>query len=262
MITQAAFSSIQQKAASFPYTALAYTEYDDVASYDWVADTALGVLLRGYDTEARCIQFLWASGTPAFLIDRVQEPSLVPFIPSAWVKELEQHGFAVRNAWHDYFLESLPTVQTEPPLLIKPCDADEAAKLTAACRGDSRGFTGQTADWIAAWLRGEDGVDDPAILGERDANGDLIGLLCTGTYARQDGSGKMVWIRELCVHPRARNRGIGHKLILQALRYGAEHGGSKAFLAADEQNTGAIHLYQSVGFCPGADESQIDMLRL
>lgn len=49
-------------------------------------------------------------------------------------------------------------------------------------------------------------------------------------------------------------------LLAQALAYGRAHGASRAFLAADECNTNALHLYQRMGFVPKADEVQIDML--
>lgn len=48
-------------------------------------------------------------------------------------------------------------------------------------------------------------------------------------------------------------------MINQALYYGKCHGATRGFLAADEQNAGAIHLYESIGFEASEEESQIDM---
>ena len=48
---------------------------------------------------------------------------------------------------------------------------------------------------------------------------------------------------------------------MKALSYVKEHNATRAFLAADENNDSAIHLYKSIGFLPSDDESQIDMLK-
>lgn len=48
---------------------------------------------------------------------------------------------------------------------------------------------------------------------------------------------------------------------MNCFSYGKFFDADEAYLAADEQNDGAIHLYRSVGFRPSNEESQIDMLK-
>lgn len=85
--------------------------------------------------------------------------------------------------------------------------------------------------------------------------------MCVATYDYQSEKGPIVWIREIAVNPRFQNKGIGRRLIIKALSYGKKYRATRAFLAADENNVSAIHLYTSIGFLPGDNESQIDMLK-
>lgn len=63
------------------------------------------------------------------------------------------------------------------------------------------------------------------------------------------------------VKPSYQNKGVGRKLIMKALSYGKKYGATRSFLAADECNEAGIHLYTSIGFIAGEDESQIDMIK-
>ena len=55
-------------------------------------------------------------------------------------------------------------------------------------------------------------------------------------------------------------QGIGRKLLKLALCYGNQQGARRSFLAADDLNHSAIHLYMSMGYTPNLDEEQIDMM--
>lgn len=109
-------------------------------------------------------------------------------------------------------------------------------------QGQSRGFTGQTPEWIENYLHHNETVKNPAILPCRAPEGELAGILCTGTYGHDSKDGAIVWIREVAVKPEHQSKGIGRRLIAQALQYGKRCGASRAFLAVDEDNIGAIHL--------------------
>ena len=111
------------------------------------------------------------------------------------------------------------------------------------------------------WLSGEEGVRFPAVLLHRE-NGKAAGIICIGLYGFDSAQGPVLWIRELAVCPEYQNRGIGRKLLLQAFQYGKEHGAYRSFLAADENNIKAIHMYRSLGFTANPLEKQIDMYRL
>jgi ribosomal protein S18 acetylase RimI-like enzyme len=60
--------------------------------------------------------------------------------------------------------------------------------------------------------------------------------------------------------PEFQGRGCGKALLQSALAYGLEHGAKRAFLMADDCNTGAIALYRRMGFEPNMSEAQIDLI--
>jgi len=91
-------------------------------------------------------------------------------------------------------------------------------------------------------------------------NKKIVGVACAATYAHSSDKGAVVWVRELAVHPDFRRQGIGKRLLLQTLQYGAQHEAVRAFLHVDVQNIAAIHIYESVGFTPQEGEKQIDMI--
>jgi ribosomal protein S18 acetylase RimI-like enzyme len=64
----------------------------------------------------------------------------------------------------------------------------------------------------------------------------------------------------IAVHPDFQRRGIGHKLLMQTLQYGAEHGAKRAFLHADIENTAALRIYADAGFSPEEGCGQLDMI--
>lgn len=133
------------------------------------------------------------------------------------------------------------------------------------CRGKSRGFEGETPDWFASWLRGEEagqiacGCRNPAVLVHR-INGGITGISCTATYSHDSEKGAVVWVRELAVHPDFQGKGIGQKLLNQTLQYGLAHRTKRAFLHADTLNASAIHIYTKAGFQPRDGEGQLDMI--
>jgi len=131
-----------------------------------------------------------------------------------------------------------------------------------SCCGKSRGFTGQTPHWVKSWIaREDDSIQNQAILIHRNDSNDIVGIVCVGTYGHESENGAIVWIREVAIMPEYQNQGIGRKLLKQALSCGKKYGAKKAFLAVDECNTSAIHLYKSFGFKPSEEDSQIDMIK-
>lgn len=173
----------------------------------------------------------------------------------------------MRNAWHDYFMSSLDYVpEVDGTLFLKETECAEASEVTMACAGQSRGFTGQTTEWMREWMDNsepestESGVYNKAILAARNDREEIVGILCTGTYAHESEKGAIAWIREVAFKPEYQGRKIARRLITQALAYGRACGAKRAFLAADECNAHAIHLYESIGFKASDEDSQIDMV--
>lgn len=259
------FDMIQEKIESFQYSSMKYCDYEELKNYDFVCNTDNLIVIRGFNLEAKSTEYHWAANKASDVIREIKEgPCFITFVPHEWVFEFEAAGYSVRNAWHDYFMHSLERVNNEIDtaefLNIEDCEV--ASNVTMSCRDKSRGFTGQSAQWINAWLTQEDElVNNKTILVHRSELGEIVGIVCTGTYGHESEKGAIVWIREAAVMPHYQNQGIARKLIMQALSYGKKCGAKRAFLAADECNHNAIHLYKSIGFEPSDDESQIDMVK-
>lgn len=278
-VTENDFARIKEKAKNFPYTSMEYTDYEDVPGYEILREDETVILLGGKNQEAGCYEFHWAATTAEQLIKEIckinkqgdlQKSSyLLTFAPKEWIKTLEEAGFYVRNAWHDYFVQDLPATAKRlgiPAFSELDCEfltldeCEKASELTQRCRFQSRGFTGQTKKWFENWISKEnEAAENTAVIVHRMTDGNIAGILCTGTYGG-NGTAKIVWVRELAVAPQYQNQGIAKKLLQKAFAYGLEKGAVKAFLAADEQNHVAIHRYESMGFVAADGDSQIDMV--
>ena len=257
---------IIDQAGKFTHSSMQYLDFEDLAGYQLETANEDIILLLGYDNEAKCWQYHWAADTAEKLIPLLTcpEPFLLTFVPAKWVSELEAAGLKVRNKWHDYFrssLEDIENISDDELDLLSMDEVDEASTLTMQCRGQTRGFTGQTAEWFQQYLQGNEDLKDPAVLVHRMPDDEIAGLVCTGTYNHDSKQGAVVWIREVAVKPEYQGQGIGRRLVSQALQYGKRCGASRAFLAVDEENSGAIHLYESLGFVASKEDSEINMIK-
>lgn len=260
------FDQIKQRALNFRRSSFQYIDFDGLDEFRIIADNDTLVLLWGFSATSHSWQYHWAADSAADLIPHLiaDKPFILTFVPKEWVPALEAAGMQIRSVWHDYFRKSLDDIAIEPEMalnLLSIHEAEEASEVTLQCKGLSRGFSGQSADWFRDWLSNNDMVNDPAILGYRSDVGELVGVLCTGLYGQEDQQGGVVWVKEVAVKPGHQGQGIGRTLITQALHYGKRHGAQKAFLAVDEDNVGAIHLYESMGFVASAEEGEINMVR-
>ena len=259
------FFELKQRAEHFLYTSLLFCDFEDLKNYRLIEDTDSLILLSGYNYEAGILEYHFACSEASVLLEKVcreKREVMISFVPEQWVPEFEKRGFSIRAVWNDYWKENLNISPSLPPeeFLTKEYCA-EASAVTLACREKSRGFTGQSPKWMENWLSGEEGVRFPAVLLHRE-NGKAAGIICIGLYGFDSAQGPVLWIRELAVCPEYQNRGIGRKLLLQAFQYGKEHGAYRSFLAADENNIKAIHMYRSLGFTANPLEKQIEMPRL
>ena len=265
MIRESEFETIQESLEKYPYTSLTYTDYEDVSNYEIVCNTEQLILLCGYHETAKEVEYCWAAKSTEDVIQKIEkEKCLITFIPKEWTKTFEDAGFSIRNIWHDYFKPTLHDVMNEgeKAIRLKNEECIEASEVTMSCRNQSRGFTGETEKFLSEWLSNcEEGDQNKTIFVEKNDSGQIVGLVCTTTYGHDSTKGAIAWIREVCVRPEYQNRGIARKLIIQALSYGKGKGATRAFLAADEMNDNAIHLYKSIGFEPSLEDGQIDMIR-
>ena len=259
------FNTIKDNLNRYKYSSMIYTDYEDICDYEIIFEADNLILLYGYNNTAKMYEYHWAANSAKDIVDRIEkEQCFITFIPYEWVTIFENTGFSIRNAWHDYFKKSLSDISNEAndAMILKCTECKEASEVTISCRNQSRGFTGETEEFMKKWLSNTDENNrHSTIFIEKNDIGEIIGLVCTSVYGYDSEKGPVSWIREVCVRPDFQNRGIARRLIMQALSHGKQKGARRAFLAADEVNKNAIHLYESIGFEPTLDDSQIDMIR-
>lgn len=269
-MTEQEFLRIQEKLPSFKYNSMQYTDYDDVADYELLHESDSLILLCGYDKESRKYQYHWASNRAEDLLKEIHDkPNFrIGFVPKEWVSSLESAGLKVFAIWNDYFRLSLEDISVDKQLeFLKKEECQAASEVTLACRWQSRGFTGQTVEWMEDWIGSDADANsttdtkNKAVLIHRNEKGKIVGILCTATYSHDSEKGPIVWVRELAVHPDYQGRGIARKLIYETLAYGKSKGATRAFLAADECNARAIKLYESCGFASKEENGEINMYK-
>lgn len=258
-MTEQIFEEIKQRSEKFKYTSLNYTDFEDISDYEVVSNNESLLLLHGFEHEFRVPTWHWACDCPETLLGELNGEGILPFVPKDWVAQFEAKGFAVRSIWHDYFKPDLSGCrwdETAEFLTEKECK--EASEVTLSCKGQSRGFTGQTEGWVRDWTQGED-KDAKAII--RRCKGGIAGVVFVTIYGHESEKGPILWIREIAVRPEHQGSGIASRLLRQAFGYGVKQGATRAFLAADEKNLNAIRLYEKFGFEASESDGQIDMER-
>jgi len=113
-------------------------------------------------------------------------------VPDTWHEAFYAHGFHEYAVFQDYWLEKIPPgIAYGDYEFLRMDDCSAASEITAACRGQSRGFEGETPEWFALWLHGkEEGqinseCKNPAILVHRE-NKKIVGIACAATYAHNN----------------------------------------------------------------------------
>lgn len=223
------FFKIKNTLSNFKYTSLNYTSYENVCEYTKIHQNKDIILLYGYDVESCYFHYLWACNDVDTLINAIdlkKDNVMIQFIPDEWVPYLENAGFKLYAIWNDYINSDITkSCSTESPEFLTEKDCLEAAILTQSCRNQSRGFIGQTEEWMKEWINGtepsalDSGSKDFAIIVQRDHE-KITGIVCTSTYAHNSDKGPICWIREIAVAKEYQNKGIATKLIRQALTYG------------------------------------------
>lgn len=268
MLQKELFDELIEKMQVFEYTSMRYTDYTEVSDFDVIRNDEKLILLSGYNSKMLWIEYHFAASSVDELLSAINLSGKIhiSFIPRAWIDNFKQKGFEVYAVFNDYNNPDISNISScEEPELLTEAECEAAALVTQSCKGQSRGFHGESTEWVRSWIRG---VESSAIDTEAEncvaiihrENQKIVGVLFTCTYSHHSPKGPIVWVREVAVHPSYQRKGIARKLILQALNYGKSNGGTRAFLAADECNEHAIRLYESLGFVGNKDEAQIDMI--
>lgn len=264
------FNNIKEQLKNYRYCSLKYTEYEDISDYDVICSNEQVILIFGYNVEAKLYEFHWAANNVSILLEEVNKSNkkaIITFIPIKWIEKFKKNNFDMYAVWNDYFNNNVSKSfrQVEKIEILKEYDCKEASEVTLSCRGQSRGFSGQTKEWMKQWIEGVEpnavmsGGKDSAVLVHRE-EGHIAGVICVTIYGHDSEKGAVLWVREIAVRPEYQRRGIAKQLLNQAVSYGKCHGAKREFLMADECNEHAIRLYESVGFVANKDEAQNDMI--
>jgi ribosomal protein S18 acetylase RimI-like enzyme len=150
-------------------------------------------------------------------------------------------GFTVREHLHLLArdLEGLTDPRTVAPgiTMRRARKSDRASALAV----DARSFD-------PFWRLDPGGLDDAiaATPSSRfrvvDDGQDVIG------YAVSGRAGSRGFLQRLAVDPDRRDRGLGSALVLDGLRWMKRRGAARAMVNTQEHNTGALRLYERLGF--------------
>lgn len=265
---QVEFENIKDKLKNFRFNSMEYYDYDQLKNYEVNVNSEDLFIAVGYDEENKIKKFHWAANNWTELVEAVQKEKnqiLITFVPEEWKDNFISAGLKEYAIFREYWISDISKAHQESCeySLIENVEIDIAAQVTMECRGQSRGFHGESPEWVRSWIDGTLGglvnAKDMSILVHRE-NDEVVGIVCVAVYGHKSEKGSILWVRELAVTPRVQGKGIGRSLLKQALTYGVEHGARRAFLMADECNYNAKKLYESIGFVPSKEEVQIDMV--
>ncbi len=265
---QIEFENIKEKLKNYRFNSMEYYDYGQLKNYEVDINSEDLFIAVGYDEDNEIKAFHWAANNWTDLVEAIKgesEPILITFIPEEWKNSFRNNGLKEYAIFREYWISGISNVHQEncEYSLINNVEIEVAAKVTMDCKGQSRGFHGESPEWVKSWIDGTEGglvnAKDSTILVHRE-NDEAVGIVCIAVYGHESEKGAILWVRELAVTPSSQGKGIGRSLLKQALTYGVEHGAKRAFLMADECNYNEKKLYENIGFLPSEDEVQIDMI--
>lgn len=125
----------------------------------------------------------------------------------------------------------------------------------ASAPGHRRGRRGDRVDVLALdrlafdefWWLDAPGLDD-AIRATPAARFRVVAGEAIHAYAITGRSGRRGYLQRLAVHPRHRHQGLGAGLAADGLRWLRRHGAAQALVNTQHGNSGALALYERLGF--------------
>lgn len=260
--------NIIDEAKKYKFNSLEYVDLEDIVDAKVFIKTEECIFI--YKDVRDKIQLFWAAMSKleflkglnevAESLSKKQDKKLyIEFIPEDFIDEIENLGFRIASEFVDFWSNDLSTVSLsqKESLLIRRLRKDEhmcAAEITRACRGFSRGFNGESDEWIKEWNETENSC---VFVTEIDDK--IVGLCCVSLYGFESEKGPVLWLRELAVEPKYHSKGIGYSLLDYAFHWGKENGAKRSFLACDCENYKAIRLYEKFGYKKQEGRGQINM---
>jgi ribosomal protein S18 acetylase RimI-like enzyme len=176
----------------------------------------------------RCVEKARASGYDSVLTSAVSPHESEPFVDA---------GFSVQERLHLLALDLSHAPERPGLLLTKAVRRDRAGVLEL----DDQSFD----DF---WRLGPVGLKDAlqATPTSRFRVGHADDLVVA--YAITGAAGRFGYLQRIAVHPDLRRHGWGRALVADALGWIWRHGGTRAYVNTQLENTRALALYQSFGF--------------
>ena len=140
-----------------------------------------------------------------------------------------------------------PTVRAR---IAGPDDAEVVAALLVAFR-DHMGLDWPSENaFLASVERLMEEVDTDFLLAAPDAKSPPTGVLQLRFRFSVWKAAPDAWIEDVYVVPGARRAGVGDALVARAIERAAERGARRIELDCNEDNAGALALYERHGFLP------------
>lgn len=193
------------------------------------------------------------------LNEKYNKKLYIEFIPEDLIESLEELGFRILSEFVDFWNNDLSNTKLKSQnkyrvKTIENSDYHAAGEVLRACKEYSRGFSGESDDWVREWNES----DNFSILTAK-IDDKIAGVCCVGLYGFESEKGIVLWIREIAVVPSYHSKGIGRCLLENAVQWGIRNGAKRSFLACDTENHNAIKLYEDLGYKRKDDHGQINM---
>jgi ribosomal-protein-alanine N-acetyltransferase len=176
----------------------------------------------------RCVEKARASGYDSMLTSAVSPHESEAFVDA---------GFSVQERLHLLALD----LEREP--------TPPALPLSKAARRDRPGVLElDDLSFDEFWRLGPVGLKDA--IDATPTSRFRVGRSddCVVAYAITGAAGRFGYLQRIAVHPDARHHGWGRALVADALAWIWRHGGTRAYVNTQLENTRALALYQSFGF--------------
>lgn len=260
------FNQLQNLAKGFLHHSFQYLDYDQVKEHEIVRNDKNIIFISGVNEDNREPRSYWATNEVSELLDAINQygkKTIISFIPLEWSDYLINHGlseYAKFRAYWIHDINGIKGVNLYEFLTLEECR--EASDVTMACKSQSRGFYGETMESIKEWMTSIDSAGEDSgnynVLVHKEDNL-IVGIAMVATYGHNSEKGSVLWLREIAVMPNYQGKGIGKRLMLQAIQYGQDKGARRSFLMADDCNNNAIDLYKKVGYLP-SDDVEINLI--
>jgi len=256
-----------KKCRKMSHTSLEYVDEEDLEDISCFHESDTCSIY--YREEGERIHVYWGTDSETELIEGIKslmdrnmgENLYIEFVPDSLVNSLKGIGFELYSEFADFWNPELAekTEKTDNSRnILREAQAAEfhlLAEITQKCKGQSRGFDGETVESIEEWLN----TDKSTVL-VAEHEGFVIGVALVSLYGFNSVKGTVLWIRLLAVTPEYQRRGIGMKLLSFAMDWGVKSGAVRAFLHADIHNDNAIKLYREKGFEMNGETTQVNMM--